>query len=453
MKTHKLLLWLFFLAAMAMGCQKELSNENGNGTPSDGSLQSGITGDCLGSVVNGTYKKDSALSSSNNVDINVDVNTAGSYVVSSDTINGMWFRATGAFSTTGVNIVRLQGSGKPLAAGTNIFTVTYDSTQCTFSVTTLPGSAGGSAAFTLAGAPSNCTPGTTQGTFAVGTATDASNKAIIQVDVTTTGTYSIVTSAVNGVTFSVSGGFSTTGTQTVTLTASGTPTASGSFTVPVTAGSSTCSFSFTVGSADYYPRTTNSNWSYNITDATGTDTLLRKVISQTKSALGNTYNIFMETYDASGGFDSSGYFRRSGGDYYQYIDLGFVFQLNEEVWGEYIFLKDNVPSGTSWTSGVFIGTYTYIDNNGATVTVPIRVRIKETIQQKDVSVTVNSIAYPFTIVVKEEYEYSFDGGTTWDLSDVYSMYDYTRGVGLIKWEAFDTTGSILKQEIKRSQVF
>jgi hypothetical protein len=133
--------------------------------------------------------------------------------------------------------------------------------------------------------------------------------------------------------------------------------------------------------------------------------------------------------------------------------VGFVFQLNEEVWGEYIFLKDNVPSGTSWTSGVFIGTYTYIDNNGATVTVPIRVRIKETIQQKDVSVTVNSIAYPFTIVVKEEYEYSFDGGTTWDLSDVYSIYDYTRGVGLIKWEAFDPTGSILKQEIKRSQVF
>jgi len=451
MKTYKLLLWLFLMAVLMLGCQKELSYENENGAPSDGSLQSGITGDCLGSVVAGTYKKDTVLTSANYADVKVDVFKAGAYVISSDTINGFYFRSSGNFADTGVNTIRLQANGKPLQAGTNIFTITYDSTQCTFSVTTIGGSGGGTAAFTLAGAPNNCTPGTTQGTFTAGTPTSSQNTASIQVNVTTAGSYSIATSAVNGVTFSASGTFASTGSQTVTLTATGTPTNTGSFNVPVTAGASTCSFSFTVVTSDYYPRTANSNWSYEFDDS-ATDTLFRKVITPTKSAMGNTYNIFLETADASGGFDSSGYFRRNGGDYYQYLDVGFVFDLNESIWGEYIFLKDNVAVNTSWTSGVFSGSYTYADSSG-THTVPIKVRVKETIQQKDVSVTVNSIAYPFTIVVKEEYEYSFDAGTTWNLSDVYAINNYTRGVGLIKWQAFDSMGSIVKQEIKRYQVF
>jgi hypothetical protein len=558
MKTHKLLLWFFVSTAFAIACQKERSYENGKGTPSDGSLQSGVTGDCLGSVLAGTYKRDTVLNSTNYVDVKVDVNTSGSYVIGTDTINGFFFRATGTFSTTGVNTVRLQGNGKPLAAGTNIFTVTYDSTQCTFPVTTL--GSGGTSVFTLAGAPSNCTPGTTQGTYTAGVPTDSTNTATIQVNVTTVGTYSIVTSTVDGITFSASGTFSATGTQTIILKASGTPTAgsSGSYTVPVTAGSSSCTITVTVGGGgpatfslvgspgtctsasvqgsymvstpltasnkvtlqvnvtgigsysitttavngitftgsgsftatgaqtvvltgsgtptatglvtipvtagssncsftltvvpiDYYPRTTNSNWSYEFDDVP-TDTLLRKVIAPTKSALGNTYNIFMETSDASGGFDSSGYFRRSGGDYYQYLDIGFVFDLDNSVWGENIFLKDNVAAGTTWRSASFSGSYTYSDSSG-THTVPIVVRIKETIQQKDVTVSVNGTSYPFTIVVKEEYEYSFDAGATWNVSDVYSIYNYARNIGLIKWEAFDTMGTIIKQEITRSQVF
>jgi hypothetical protein len=557
MKTDKILLWFFLLTALIISCQKERSFENGKGSPSDGSLQSGVTGDCLGSVVAGTYKKDTVLNSTNYVDVKVDVNTGGSYVISSDTINGFFFRATGTFSATGVNTVRLQGNGKPLAGGTNIFTVTYDSTQCTFPVTTL--GSGGTSVFTLAGAPSNCTPGTTQGIYSAGVPTDSTNTATIQVNVTTPGTYSIVTSTVDGITFSASGTFSSTGTQTiilkasgtptagasgsftipvssgssnctitltvggggtaafslvgspssctsatvqgsymvstpltssnkvilqvnvtsigsysitttavsgitftgsgnftatgaqtVVLTASGTPSSAGSVTIPVTAGSSNCSFTLTVVPIDYYPRTTNSNWSYEFDD-NPTDTLLRKVISQTKSALGNTYNIFMETTDASLGFDSSGYFRRAGGDYYQYFDIGFVFDLDNEVWGEYIFLKDNVAAGTTWRSNAFNGSYTYSDSTGSH-TVPITVRMKETIQQKDVSVTVNGTSYPFTIVIKEEYEYSFDGGTTWNVSDVYSIYDYARNIGLLKWEAFDTMGSIIKQEITRADV-
>src|ERR1051326_6080256 len=223
MKTYKLLLGFFVLFAIVLSCQKEKSFERGTSVLSAGSLQSGTTGDCLGNIVTGAYKKDTALNSTNYVDIKVDETNAGTYSISTDTINGFYFSGFGTFGATGVNTVRLLGSGTPAAGGTNIFTVTYDSTQCTFSVTTLTGGTGGTSVFTLAGSPSACTGATVQGIYTAGVTTNSTNTATIQVDVTTAGTYSIATAAVNGITFTASGSVSSTGTQTIILTANGTP--------------------------------------------------------------------------------------------------------------------------------------------------------------------------------------------------------------------------------------
>jgi hypothetical protein len=452
MKAQKSLFWLLLPAIFVMACKKEHSYEKGVTNPSSGSLQSGTTGDCLGSIVGGFYKIDTTLTDSNYVDVKVDVTAPGDYIVSTDTVNGFHFSATGSFVATGENTVRLQGAGKPQAVGTHVFTVTYDSTQCTFSVITLAGSgSGGTAVYSLQGAPCNCNPGTTQGTYAVGIPTTNSNTATVNVDVTTVGTYSIVTTAVNGVTFSASGTFSGPGAQAIVLNASGTPAAEGSFQVPVTVGSTTCSFSLTVvsGTIDYFPRTTNSNWSYQF-DGNPMDTVFQNVISQTQSALGNTYNVFM--FNDGSGADTLGYFRKSSGDYYQYLDVGFFFQLDHAIWGEYIFLKDNVAAGTSWNSVVFTDTYT---DTASSTTVPISVRFKETIQQKDVSVDVQGITYPNTIVVLEEYEYSLDGGATWSPLPFSTTNYYARNVGLIKLDFADNSGSANSylQELTRSEVF
>ena len=453
MKAQKSLFWLLLLTAFIMACKKEYSYEKGKLNPSAGSLQSGTTGDCLGSVVQGIYKVDTTLTDSNYVDVKVDVTTVGDYRVSTDTINGFYFSATGVFTATGENTVRLQGNGRPQTVGTNIFTVTYDSTQCTFSVTALPGASGGTAVYTLQGAPNNCNPGTTQGTYAAGIATNSSNTATVNVDVATVGTYAIVTTAVNGVTFTASGTFSGPGAQAIVLNASGIPTADGSFTIPVTVGTTTCSFTLTVvaGAGDYFPRTTNSNWSYKF-DNDPMDTLFQNVISQTQSALGNTYNVFM--YNDGSGVDTLGYFRKASGDYYQYMDVGSFFGLDNEMWGEYIFLKDDVGAGTSWTSSVFTNTYTDTTTTPHT-TVPITVRFKETIQQKDVTVTVQGKTYQNTIVVLEEYEASSNGGTTWSLLPFNSTNYYARNVGLIKLDFVDSSGSGTSylQEITRSEVF
>ena len=65
-------------------------------------------------------------------------------------------------------------------------------------------------------------------------------------NVTLIGTWSVTTApAVNGIIFSGTGTFATTGAQTIILTGSGTPTAAGTNTFTVTGGTGTCTFQCT----------------------------------------------------------------------------------------------------------------------------------------------------------------------------------------------------------------
>ena len=66
-------------------------------------------------------------------------------------------------------------------------------------------------------------------TMVQGVAAPATASITLVANVTSTGTYTISTNTLNGVTFSASGTFGATGSQTVTLTPTGTPTAAGNF--------------------------------------------------------------------------------------------------------------------------------------------------------------------------------------------------------------------------------
>lgn len=104
-----------------------------------------------------------------------------------------------------------------------------------------------SAVFTFAGSPNACTSATPAGYYATGTALTASNTVTVQVNVTTTGAYTISTNTVNGYKFSVAGSFTATGIQTVTLVGSGTPvTAQNDTFTPSATGVTGCTFSITV---------------------------------------------------------------------------------------------------------------------------------------------------------------------------------------------------------------
>ncbi len=541
-------------------CQKELSNESGN-TPSEGSLQSDVSGDCLPKTVNGTYTAGTSLAVTvNTIDVQVNVSSTGSYTVYTDTVNGYYFSATGIFTSIGTTTVTLRGGGTPFTEGINNFVVNYDSTFCGIVVTVLSAGSGGPAAFSLQNTTGTCTA-TVNGSYAPGVVlNNNTNTVTLSVNVASIGTYNITTAATNGMTFAASGSFTTLGVQNITLKGSGIPGTAGSTTIPVTAGTSSCSFAVPVGSAatgtlggtpgactpavvvgtamigvpltnvntvqiqatvatagayniksdtvsgfsfsasgnfsatgaqnvlligfgtptvtgpvnftvkfgtstctftvtvaaaDYFPRTANSNWSYEINDLS-TDSFYRKVSSPPAtlhSALGNMYNIFM--FNDGSGLDSSGYYRKSGTDYFEYFDVGGFFSFDNPSWVEYTFLRD-AAANTIWKSTGFTGTYTVAPNPPQSV----KVRFSYKILQKDVAVSINTstgtVSYPNTIVVEEKYEVETTPGNFVDATSTigYGKSYYARGVGLIKYEAFDPAGALsYLQELRRYQVF
>src|SRR6188508_2016055 len=123
MKRHLLYLLLIVTTVLFFSCAKELSQENGS--QSEGLLQSDVTGECLPMTVAGIYEVGTALVGANNyIEVTVDVAVTGTYTIYTDTVNGMYFRSTGVFSATGINTVKLQGTGTPIIDGPQNFVVT-----------------------------------------------------------------------------------------------------------------------------------------------------------------------------------------------------------------------------------------------------------------------------------------------------------------------------------------
>jgi hypothetical protein len=159
-------------------------------------------------------------------------------------VNGYKFSASGNFSTTGMQKLRLKGSGTPQIEGSDVFSAVGNgvSTTCSFSITTLP-----HAKFNFSGAPGNCLPVTVSGTYHAGTALDASNFVTLQVDVLTTGSYIIATDTQNGFSFSAAGSFTATGIQNIVMQATFTdPFIATTSTFTPQPNISTCRFSVTV---------------------------------------------------------------------------------------------------------------------------------------------------------------------------------------------------------------
>src|SRR5690349_16667168 len=119
MKKHLLLFLTFTGLVLMNACQKEHSLENANGA-SEGTLQDDGTGDCLPKTVAGTYVVGTQLDvTANYIEVQVNVTKPGSYIIYTDTVNGMYFRTSGNFATAGTTTVRLKGNGTPQAAGTS----------------------------------------------------------------------------------------------------------------------------------------------------------------------------------------------------------------------------------------------------------------------------------------------------------------------------------------------
>jgi hypothetical protein len=238
----RVILYFLTIASIFFSCQKEVNVDlNAPPTPAAVFTLSGSPNACTVATPGGYYATGTALANTNTVSIQVNVTTAGTYSISTNTVNGYKFSASGSFTGTGIQTVILAGSGTPIAAQTDAFTPTSGTSGCSFNIIVLTPAP---AVYTLSGAPGACTVATVNGVYALNTALTSANTVTVQVNITSIGTYTISTNTIGGMTFSKSGSFSTTGIQTIILNGTGTATIAGANIF--TAGTAGCTFTVTV---------------------------------------------------------------------------------------------------------------------------------------------------------------------------------------------------------------
>lgn len=429
----KPLLFLALLAVVFYSCQKELSVETSK-VPSVGSLQSDISGDCLPKNVNGIYEAGKVINGTTNfIEVQVNVTTTGAYTIFTDTINNVSFRAVGIFTQTGLNTVKLKGSGTPQNAGLNVYLVQYDSSECAVAVETLPAGGANPAVMTLAGAPNACMVSNTAGNYVAGVALDISNTVTIGVNVTTLGTYNITTTVSNGITFSGTGVVQA-GATTITLTGAGIPATTGPTNVIVTVGSSTCSFTVTVTGTtpvtnpDYFPLTPNSWWSYDDPDKAWSlgDSLTVLNINPI-IILGNSYRVF-QRQDETTPFDSN-FYRKNGNDYLEinrgdwYTNVTFDDPFPASAIGEILFLKQTLATNDSWESAVFSGT-----SNG----IPLKIKYVFTCTNSNATAMINGKAYSNVYKISWKPRILVNNSPAGYIDEFYTYETwYAKGVGMI----------------------
>ncbi|MEP6926102.1 MAG: hypothetical protein ABI834_00635 [Ginsengibacter sp.] len=365
-----------------------------SGTNASSGVLGDSSGNCKPVTLAGTYLQGVALTSANTVQVQVTVAAVGTYSITSNAVNGVSFAKTGTFTSVGVQNIILNGTGTPSSSGNQNFIIKYGNSQCGFKI-----SFGVPATGSLGGGGGSCTPFTLAGIYKQGVLLNSSNTVQIQVNVTTPGSYNIITNTVNGVSFFKSGTFASTGIQTITLTGSGTPFNAGLQTFAVSFGTSICNFSITFAvsampSGDYFPTTANSNWTYGLVGGTPSDSVHTAIIGYSPAIGGKTYKT-IAAYDVppATAFDSA-YYRKPGGDYYQYSDYSNLLPFDAPILGEFIFLKDNVALGTTWQSPTVSGTF---------VGAPVTGFIKMTLLAKAIPVTIATFNFPDVIKVKYEY--------------------------------------------------
>nr|WP_314498767.1 hypothetical protein [uncultured Chryseobacterium sp.] len=82
---------------------------------------------CSRATVNGVYKVGTALTANNTITLPMNVTTLGSYTITTNTVDGISFSASGTFTAAGVQNITLHGTGTPSSTSTKVLTITSDS--------------------------------------------------------------------------------------------------------------------------------------------------------------------------------------------------------------------------------------------------------------------------------------------------------------------------------------
>lgn len=116
-------------------------NENNNSSDTLASyVLTASANSCSHIVIAGGYKKDTAINASNSIAVDVTVKKTGNWKCYTDTVNGIWFDGSGAFTTIGQKTITLNAHGKPTKDGQISFVIYAGSTSCSFTLTVYAGS-------------------------------------------------------------------------------------------------------------------------------------------------------------------------------------------------------------------------------------------------------------------------------------------------------------------------
>lgn len=133
-----------FLIAAALivfafqSCQKEISIETGDITGNDSTSGTakysfGNNSDsCAGATLAGTFVAGTATSSSNTVTLKVNVDSIGTYQISTAIVNGISFKTSGNFTATGQQNITLVATGTPINSGN--FNYKAGNSGCIFTI-------------------------------------------------------------------------------------------------------------------------------------------------------------------------------------------------------------------------------------------------------------------------------------------------------------------------------
>ncbi len=128
------LVFILSLVLVLNSCTKEISLETGAASGAASGILTDSLGECKKAIINGTYFINSDLADTNFISVNVNFTGLGKYLISSDTINGMWFIDSGYVLSTGNKVIKLKGKGRPLYAGTTDFKTNFGNSFCGFSL-------------------------------------------------------------------------------------------------------------------------------------------------------------------------------------------------------------------------------------------------------------------------------------------------------------------------------
>jgi hypothetical protein len=435
-----------WVIVILVSCQREL---NPDPLPvSKGNLLKDSDGNCASVSVSGIYSIDQNFNDSNYLVADVNVTLAGSYEITTDTINGYSFKANGVFVNNGLVHVKLSASGKPVAAGRDQFTLQYNGSFCEAKVDVIDSTLK-PAVFSLEGAPGNCMNDTVYGSYIKSIVLDTGAIIKVMVNVSSTGIYNINTNTVNGYAFSASGIFSATGLHSVTLIASGTPVNAGTDAFTINTGTSSCSFSINVLTTtnilgnDYYPLSVKSYWIYD--DLVNTGDTIKETIIDSTNINSNLYKTINEDVHFGGPYQY--FYRKNNSVYYEYAapnKYTTFFQYKKPVYADIPFLKENISTADTWQSPEYIDT----SSNGDI----IYLKYEFTCLNGNAAITINDKAFINVYEIKMLPLIKTSGDDYVYTSEEYLFY-YAKGIGLIYLKK-TLSGFIQKEmQIRNWQVY